>query len=1178
MRKVVLGILSSVVFWSCADRDTQFRLLPAETTGVMFNNFITEYDSFNILTFEYIYNGGGVGVGDFNNDGLADIFFSGNMVKNELYLNLGNFKFNEIGSTAGITGDGKWSSGIAVVDINADGWADIYVCATAQPDPERRMNMLYINKGLNEDGVPVFEDMAVAYNLADTTHTTTASFFDYDGDGDLDVFLAINKMTDGRAAGIYGKRKKVMDRVDRLYRNDWDSVKNHPVFTDVSEIAGITYEGYSLGLNTTDINQDGLPDVYVTNDYISNDLLYINNGDGTFKNKGREYFKHTSHSAMGNDVVDVNNDGLPDVVALDMLPEDNYRKKTMIGPNNYTNYINNERFDIQHQYTRNTLQLNQGTDLETGKMLFTEVGLMSGISATDWSWTPLIADFDNDGFRDVIVTNGFPKDVTDRDFIEYHNETKNYASPKFLMQFMPSVKISNYAFRNSGGFTFDDVTAQWGLTTPSFSNGAAYVDLDNDGDLDIVVNNINDRAFIYENKAPRKGESISHWLRINFHGSPLNKSGIGAQAWVYIDGQKVLYGENSPFRGYLSSVQAGLHFGLGNVSSIDSVVVRWPDSSITRVGQTSADQVLEVTWTGTDKGGSKGSIKGLRIFRDVSNSFTYVHEEQDFVDFNIQPLLIHKLSQYGPGLAVGDVNGDGLEDLYIGGTHNVHGTFLIQNTSSGFSEHNLFDLPKGFKKTQEELGVLLFDADGDNDLDLYSVSGGNEFTLADSCYTDLFFQNINGRFVPVPGAIPAILSSGSCVRAADFDNDGDLDLFVGGRHEPFEYPAPVASYILRNDSKDGVPKFSLVTDQVAPALNNIGMVCDALWSDFDSDGWTDLVLAGEWAPVRFLRNNQGSFEEIADSGIASKLGWWNSIAGGDFDNDGDVDYVAGNIGRNLLAKIDDNHPISIYTADFDKNQRVDMVPTVYFRNIKGEMEEFSYFGRLDLQKELIKTKAKFLKHADFGKAPISAVLSPEQMKEAKVLRANFLSSAYIENMGNGTFKLSELPVEVQVAPIFGMSVVDVDNDGNLDVVLVGNDYGTEVLLGRMDALNGAVLLGDGKGGFSYVPPTVSGFIVPGDAKAAVVLPTPDKLLFIASQNRDKLKVFETAPVKTVTVDPGTVSVKLIFSNGGSRVQELYYGSGFLSQSSTKLLVPSYVTEVVAIDKLHKEKKLELVTR
>jgi enediyne biosynthesis protein E4 len=1163
----VLALLSIFVFLiSCNTKKGLFQLQPDQTTGIEFNNAITEYDSFNILTFEYIYNGGGVGIGDFNNDGLSDIFFSGNMVENQLYQNLGNLKFKNISSISKVTGDGKWCSGIAVVDVNADGRKDIYVCATAHPDPERRRNILYINQGNNKDGVPLFKDLAPEYNLNDTTHATNAAFLDYDNDGDLDLFLAINKMTDGKAANIYRKKVVTMDRVDRLYRNDFDSIKGHPVFTNVSQQAGIIYEGYSLGVNVTDINQDGWVDIYVTNDYLSEDLLYINQHDGTFQNESRNYFKHTSHSAMGNDVVDVNNDGLPDVIAVDMLPEDNFRKKTMLGSNNYTSYINNEKYNIQHQYVRNTLQLNQGKNPVTFQPIFSDVSFLAGISATDWSWTPSVSDFDNDGFRDIIITNGFPKDVTDRDFIEFHNESKNYASVRYLMNFMPSVKISNYAFRNSGDLNFQDVTEEWGMKRPSFSNGAAYADLDNDGDLDYIVNNINDRAFVYKNCTIENAEDENvNWLKIHLYGYGKNIDALGAKVWLYHSQGHVIYADNSPFRGYLSSVEPGLHFGLGKVSKIDSLVVQWPNESVTRLVGVKTNQVLDIKWSDRDQRAIKDTLNALPLFQDISSNFSFVHSEQDFVDFNVQPLLLHKLSQFGPGAAVGDVNNDGLDDIYIGGTHNIPGNFFVQKSDGSFVSENLFS-QSNVPKSQEELGVLFFDADNDGDMDLYSVSGGNEFPLGDSCYLDLFFENVNGTFVHSKDAVPTFLSSGSCVKGADYDRDGDIDLFVGGRHAPQLYPAPVSSYLLRNDSKKNKIRFTIVNEPNAPALDRIGMVCDALWSDFDNDGWVDLIVAGEWMPLRFFKNVNGKFSELRDTGVQNKAGWWNSIAANDFDNDGDIDYVVGNLGRNTLGKASEREPISIYTADFDNNEGVDMIPTAYFKNQQGVKEEFPYFGRLDVQKELIKTKAKFLKHSEFAKATIHGVLNDEQYNKAKVLRANWFSSSYFENMGNGKFTIRELPVSAQFAPVFGMVSQDVNDDGNFDLVMVGNDFGSEVLMGRQDAFSALTLIGDGKGSFNVLSNEASGVVVSGDAKALISLEMSGRSIIMATQNRGGLRVFgkQRAGGRIISLSPEVARVIVKFRNGSKRVQEVYYGQGFLSQSSRGLMVNSDMVTITTI--------------
>jgi hypothetical protein len=1167
MKRVFPFVACLSVLFSCKENPDRFEMLDAKSTGIEFNNFITEYDSFNILTYEYIYNGGGVAIADFDNDGLQDIYFTGNMVDNALYINEGDLEFKDVTMESGTTGDDKWCSGVAVVDINEDGWQDIFVCATTYPDADRRRNILYINQGLNNNGIPTFQDQAEAYNVNDTSYTTNAAFFDYDNDGDLDLFMINNKMTDGRTANVFKNKEQTDHRVDKLFKNDWDSLKGHPVFTDVSKDAGIIYEGYSLGLNVTDINQDGWNDIYIANDFLSNDLVYINQRDGTFKDLARQYLKHTSHSAMGTDVTDINNDGLPDIMVVDMLPEDNYRKKTMLGPNNYATYINNEKFGYQYQYVRNTLQLNRGHDPVSNDLVFSEVGFLAGISSTDWSWTPLIADFDNDGYRDVIITNGFPRDVTDRDFIDYNVQTTGYASKDFLMDFIPSVKITNYAFRNTGGFVFEDVTNSWGIKTPSFSNGAAYGDLDNDGDLDYVVNNINDKSFLFKNLTSDKKEGTNrNWVRIRLKGEKGNPLGLGAKVNLYFEKGNKIYSDHSVYRGYLSSVEPVLHFGLGNNDKVDSITVEWPGGTFSKLEHVKANQVITIDISDSKRDTGKSEVAQVSLFKDVSAIFSsYTHEERDFIDFNIQPLLLHKLSQYGPGIATGDVNGDGLVDLYVGGTHTVKGTFFLQDKQGNFKQA---DLIKGFEAPEEkgeELGVLFFDADDDGDLDLYCVSGGYEYDITDHRYKHMFLENKNGNFSRNANAIPDFLLSGSCVRAADYDRDGDLDLFVGGRVVPHKYPAPVTSYLLRNDSDPTGIRFSVANEEDDPDLTNIGMVCDALWTDFNGDGWIDLMLAGEWMPLKFFQNDRGKFRDVTDSsGISRAIGWWNSIAASDFDGDGDIDYVVGNLGLNTLNRGTDKEPVSIYAADFDNNEGFDMMPTVYYKNVKGEMEEFPFFGRLDVQKEIIKVKAKFLKHAEFGVANIDAVLPLEQRANALVYRANYFSSAYLENKGGGQFSIEALPIETQLAPVYGLIAGDVNDDGNEDVVMVGNDYGTELLMGRYDAFNGLVLSGNGKGEFTPLSIQESGILVKGDAKSLASLRTSGgKLMLVATQNRGVIKAFEQDQSCVRVLDlPADVSrVELLLAGNKTMIKELYYGNGFISQSARQLCISENVKSV-----------------
>ena len=1158
----LIALVTAAIISCTPDR---FSQIPSEESGIGFNNVITDSDSFNILTYEYIYNGGGVGVGDFNHDGLQDLYFAGNMVPNALYLNKGGLQFTDVSAIAGVQGEKRWSGAVVIADVNADGWEDIYLCVTANPDPQKRKNILYINKGVNAEGIPEFTDQAEAFNLADTSHNTTATFLDYDNDGDLDLFLALNKMNDGKTPNVYRSNAESPDRVDRLLRNDWDSLRGHPVFTDVSKAAGIVHSGFSLGVNASDINQDGWPDIYVTNDYLSNDLMYINKGDGTFEDRSKSYFRHTSYSAMGNDIVDINNDGLPDVIALDMLPEDNFRRKTMLGPNSYTTYINNEKFGYQYQYVRNTFQLNRGFDPATGEPVFSDVAFLAGISSTDWSWTPLIADFDNDGLRDMIITNGFPKDVTDRDFVEYHGQAGNYASKEFLMQHIPSVKIRNYAYRNRDGIIFDDVTSDWGIKAPSFSSGAVYADLDNDGDLDYVVSNINDKSSLFRNNSEKFGDK-NNWLRVRLLGPKNNPNGIGAKVRVYA-GRKKLYADHTTYRGYLSTVEPFLHFGLGSATLIDSVIVEWPGGRRSKMTKVAINGVALFEHAASlEKPQPARNVESLQA-RNVSYKFgEYQHEELDFIDFNIQPLLLHKLSQYGPGLAVGDANGDNLEDVYVTGSHEYNGSFFIQQADGTFASENLMQNP-GQSKRREELGALFFDADSDGDQDLFVASGGYEYAQEDSAYRHHFYENRSGTFVMNLTALPEFLQSGSCVRAADYDRDGDLDLFVGGRVVPHQYPLAARSVFLRNQSKEN--KISFVIDNdVAPVLNEGGLVSDALWSDFNNDGWIDLVVASEWTPIRFFENRSARLTEVTlATGIAELKGWWNSLAGGDFDGDGDIDYVAGNLGSNSLCKGDRDHPVSMYVGDFDNNQTVDMIPTVFFKDRNGELAEFPFFGRLDVQKEFIKVKARFLKHAQFGEAKINDILTEDERKMATVFTANYFLSSYIENKGGGKFEMRALPVESQFAPVFGIVPTDVNADGNLDIILSGNDFGTEVSMGRYDASTGVVLRGDGNGNFETIPLAQSGICIQGDAKSLALVSTGNKNLVLSVPNRGKLQAFELAGNggTTMKVGQNVARIEVVASTGKNQLREVYHGCGFLSQSSRTVQIPQNSIKIITTD-------------
>lgn len=1170
MKKATTIFTLAILFLSCTNKT--FKKLDGDNTGIRFANTITENDSVNILNLEYVYNGGGVAISDFNNDGLPDVFFTGNTVGNRLYLNKGEMTFTDVTGTAGIGSEDRWNTGVATVDINNDGWMDIYVCASIKKDSVKRANMLFVNKGLDEKGVPVFKDEAEAYGIADKGYSTMAAFFDYDNDGDLDLYVLTNKMAE---RDMYPNQyhKKISDgsspTTDRLYRNDWDTATGRAVFKNVSVQAGILMEGFGLGLNICDINKDGWKDIYVTNDFLTNDLLWINNRNGTFTNKAAESFKHTSYSAMGNDVADINNDGLPDVIAVDMLPADNVRKKMMMPANSYQTYMNNEAFQYEYQYGRNTLQLNMGNLPVKDSIqvpLFGDIAFFAGIAETDWSWTPMVADFDNDGYRDLIITNGFPKDITDRDFMTYRVNATSVASKEEILEQIPEVKLHNYVFRNEGNLRFIDKTMDWGLDEPSFSNGGAYGDLDNDGDLDLVINNINDEAFVYENTSHGR-EKGQHYLQVKFVGEGHNREGIGAWAEIYYgDGLQQVY-ENSPYRGFLSTVQSLAHFGLKDVEKIDSLVIRWPNGKKQVLQDVSVDQVITSNMKDATLAGSFDVPVVQPLFADLTDTLRipYVHKELDFPDFTVQKLLPHKLSEYGPGMAVGDVDNNGLDDIVCGGSYSYSPVILLQQNGSKFLPKALLPGANNQTKTSEDLGLLLFDADGDNDLDLYIASGSYENKPNTASYADRFFLNDGkGNFLQDSTALPQNFTSKSCVRAVDYDKDGDLDLFLAGRVEPWNYPKPVSSFLYRNDSRDGKVQFTDVTKQSASALINKGLICDAVWTDFDNDGWTDLVLSGEWMSITFLKNEKGRFSDVTQStGLAGETGWWNSIAPGDFDNDGDMDYIVGNVGQNTFYRADAQHPARIYAKDFDNNGDFDAIPTLYLAGQDGQRREYPAQTRDDLIKQMISMRAKFHTYRAFAFATIDSVLSKEDRRDALILQANRLQSSFVRNKGNGQFELVPLPVPAQLSAINGMVVDDFNGDGNLDVVMNTNDYGTEVSVGRYDALNGLLLLGDGKGGFAAASMAKSGICIPGNGKAMVKLRMGDnKPVIVAAQNRGSLKVFSPhTPVKLVPVSPGDVSAHIRMKDGRVQKQEFYYGASFLSQSGRFIPVGAAVQSI-----------------
>ena len=1184
-------------FWlsACHEHSGLFEEIPSSHSGIDFNNKIIENDSINPLNVVNIYNGGGVGIGDFNNDGLQDIYFTGNMVPGKLYLNKGNFVFEDITEKAGVAGMGRWGRGISVIDINNDGLMDLYICNTIYKDSLRRRNILYINQGTDKQGIPHFKDMALEYGLDIHVQSTMASFFDYDNDGDLDMYLTVNEASNGdNPSAFHLRNPKATPSIGKLFRNDWDSSGKHPVFHDVSEAAGIKFEGFGHSATICDINNDGWKDIYVSDDFISNNILYINNHDGTFTNRLKDYFKHNTFNSMGQDVVDINNDGLPDVIELDMSPPDNYRKKMMSASDSYVTFQNFDAFGYEYQYVRNTLQLNQGPRVlqndTVGTPAFSEIGFLSGISQTDWSWSPLIADFDNDGFRDLVITNGFPRDVSDHDFIAYREQKKGMVSTKNILDQIPEVRIHNYGFRNQGNLRFSDETINWGLEQPSFSNGAAYADFDNDGALDMVISNVNDQALLYRNTLRDKDKETNRFLQIKFKGEKQNVNGLGAVVGIYYDqGRQQVY-DNNPYRGYLSSMQGIAHFGLNQIQTLDSVVIKWYNGKQQTLKNVKTNQVITVNITDAHFPYSleKPLIAANALFKEVTGSsgIGYHHNDINFIDFDIQHLLPHKFSEYGPALASGDLDGNGFDDLVIGGNALIPTRILFQQADGRFRQRDLLPGNKFNSTAPKDEGILIFDANGDGYPDIYISSGGYALSPGDVRYEDRLLMNDGrGNFKTDTAALPVNHQSKFCVRTLDYNRDGKPDLFISTRVDPWNYPRPVSSFILRNDTEKGRVKFTEVTDQIAPGLKDIGMVCDAIFTDFDDDGQTDLIVVGEWMPICFFKNVNGKFKIVSDaSGIGGKTGWWNSIVAGDFRNTGRMDYIVGNLGLNSLYQASDSLPVFITAKDFDNNGKYAGILSLYLPDQQGVKKEFPAQGRDDITRQVNSFKKRFNTYKKYAVATMDELLTPEQRKGALKLNANTLQSCYLRNEGGGKFTMIPLPVEAQFSAINGMVVDDFDGDGNLDVLMNGNDYSTSVGIGQYDAFYGLLLKGDGTGGFKPLSMLQSGVCIPGNGKALVKLSGPGNTYRVAaSQRLGPLQLFElNKKQRNLRVDPQDRFAILTLANGRNQKQELNQGSSFLSQSANFLNTGEQVSSIqitnnkgvvrnVSFD-IHKEKQ------
>lgn len=1124
-----------------------FDILTGKTTGVNFNNEIKETFELNYYRYGYSYNGGGVGVGDVNNDGLPDLFFTGNVTPDRLFINKGDLQFEDITETAGINSKEGWSTGVTFVDINDDGWQDIYVCRARYEDPELRRNVLYVNNGDN-----TFTEKAAEFGLDDDSYSTHANFFDADNDGDLDMYLVTHPVDfkDKNKQKNFQKIEKGVNSSNRFYRNDGNGK-----WVECHEAVGINNHGFGLSVTAGDLNNDGWMDVFVGNDYIMHDYTYINQGDGTFKESSRELLTKTSYYGMGTEVADFNNDGWLDMMTVDMEIEGNYGTKTFMQSNKQTFLRTLVNAGYLQQYGRNSLQLNNGM----GK--FSEVANLAGVSTTGWSWSPLFADYDNDGHKDLYVTNGFLKD-SHMDVMEVYikliranrlSDSSDYYELRKMLPENSVLQFPNALFRNSGELVFDDVREDWGLYHPSITYGGAYADLDLDGDVDIICNNANYPAFVIRNNSEKLLDN--KYLRIDLEGTPSNPSGLGAKIYV-TNGNETQYVQMETVKGYLSCSEDIAHFGMGQNDKADKVVVRWLDGKENVLTDVPVNQVLKVKYSDAVKTKVSAVPFNETYFTEATDALKidYVHKENEFDDFDREFLIPHELSNMGPGLAVGDVNGDGLDDFFVGGAHNYAGAVYTQTTSGSFARSDAYS-PSEDDIQSEDMGALFFDADGDGDQDLYVVSGGSDFPKDDMHLQDRLYINNNGKLEKSNDAIPTMITSGSVVAAADYDKDGDLDLFVGGRLIPGNYPAPAASHLLRNDGG----KFKDVSAEIAPALQELGLVSSALWSDVDNDGDMDIVATGEWMPVTILKNNKGKFTNGTEAaGLAKSTGWWNSLTAGDFDNDGDIDYIAGNFGLNCRYKPKEK-PIELFYDDYDNDGRHDIIMGYYQRD-----KLYPIKTRERMMEQMPVIGETFPNWDAYGRAEIWDFFGKERLKKSKYhFSAYTFKTSYIENLGNGKFEVRGLNSELQISSVFGMETADVNGDGYLDLITHGNWHEMEIETNIQDASVGYVMLGNGDGTFTPLHARNSGFYSPGNAKglAKITVGKNKQPVYLVSNSNDKMTAYSLKDKsKSVPLAENETHAIMTFKDGSTRKVELYFGSGYLSQDSRTLQLGKEVSK------------------
>jgi hypothetical protein len=1064
-----LCLLSISAMLSCTSKKSETKLFEEQLpddTGVAFANTVTQGDDNNVVNYPYFFNGGGVAIGDINNDDLPDLYFTGNQVSNKLYLNKGNFKFEDITDKAGLAVVQGWKTGVTMADVNQDGWLDIYVSRSAMADSTLRKNLLFIN-----NGDLTFTEKAGEYGIADNSYSTQAAFFDYDKDNDLDLFVLNHSLPQ------YGgfnrllvdlKKKKGKKFGSKLYQN------NNGEFTDVSEQAGLINNvlSFGLGVAISDLNQDGWPDLYISNDFNEEDYLYYNNHDGTFTNAIKTATGHVSLFSMGSDIADINNDALTDIFTLDMQPESNERIKLSSGDDNYDKYQMLVNAGFHHQSMRNMLQLNNGDET------FSEIGQLAGVSNTDWSWSALFADFDGDGYKDLFVSNGYEKDYTNMQFLKFTvdeqlkaRETGTQPNMKLILDKMPSINEGNFIFSNNGDLTFTKRTDDWGISRKYKSNGAAYADLDNDGDLDLVINTMNEPAVIYKNNS----EPVKHFIKVDLRKSNPKQIIEGTKMYAYAGG-KMQYYEYSSVRGFQSCMNVPMVIGINDKLQADSIRVIWPDGKTAISKNVAAEKIFAPKYADASLVYSYQK-KSNTLFKE-EKIIDWKHTPTAVNDFKRQFLLPRMYSNSGPKMAKGDVNNDGLEDVFICAPSQQTSALFLQQRNGAFVNSKQSDFDKD-KACQDEDAIFI-DVDGDKDLDLYVVSGGYLFEENNSMLQDrIYFNDGKGNFKRNLNAVPTETFAGSCVTSLDVDGDHDLDLFVGSRMVPGKYPVTPKSIFLINDGKG---TFKENIDEVAPGLSAVGMVCDAKSADINQDGKTDLIVAGEWMNVKVFINESGKLtDQSAKWFSTSTLGWWNSIVSDDFDNDGDFDFVIGNYGSNNQFKVDAKHPATLAFKDFNNDGQVDPFFCYYIGD-----KSFPYASRDEALGQVTSLRPRFVDYTSYSNATLEIIFNKEEMKDVNVLSADMLKTVYLENKGN-KFEMHALPSQAQFSPVYAIAVMDLDKDGDKDLILGGNESNVRVRLGKSDANHGMILTNDGKGNFTYVSQLKSGLNVNGDIRSLVVL-------------------------------------------------------------------------------------------